>query len=261
VDWPTLLFQIINFLILVWLLKRFLYGRIIRAMDERQARIAAQLEEAEKKKAEAEKLADELRKKNEELDATREQLLAEMRQQVEAERKSLLAKTREEVERTRHQWLDSLQREKDSLLADIRQRVLHETCAITRRALADMASAQLERQLAEAFATRLETLPDDQLQALRPGGDGKLVLRSAFDLPDDLRGRLADLVRRRFGEGVNLQFETSPQPICGLELTSGSQKLAWSLDSYLDDLEEKLRQALESLPASEKTEPEPEGEK
>ncbi len=68
-------------------------------------------------------------------------------------------------------------------------------------------------------------------------------------------------MRRRFGEGVNLQFETSPQPICGLELTSGSQKLAWSLDSYLDDLEEKLRQALESLPASEKTEPEPEGEK
>lgn len=259
-DWPTLVFQVINFLILVWLLKHFLYGRIIRAMDERQARIAAQLEEAQQKKAEAEKLAEELREKNEKLDATREQLLAEMRQQVEAERKGLLAKARDEVERTRRGWLEGLQREKDALITDIRQRVLQETCTVARCALADMANAQLERQLAEAFAVRLEELPDEQLHSLRPEADGKLVLRSAFELPDDLKSRLADLVRKRFGEGVNVAFETSPQPICGLELASGSQKLAWSLDSYLDDLEGELREAIESLPAAQKPSAEPEGE-
>ena len=249
-DWPTVVFQVINFLILVWLLKRFLYGRIIRAMDERQAKIAAQLKEAEEKKKQADQLAEELRKKNEEFDANRERLLAEAKQQVEEERKALLSKAREEVENTRRQWLEGVQREKDALLADLRQRLLHHTCDIARRALADMANAQLERHLADAFAAKLEHLPADQLQAVKPEGDGLLVVRSAFELPDDQKTRLADIVRKRLGQDINIQFETSPQPICGIELTSGSQKLAWSLDSYLDDLEEKLREAIESLPAA-----------
>ena len=54
IDWFTVLAQIINFLVLVYLLKRFLYGRIIRAMDERERKIALRLEEAQGRKEEAE---------------------------------------------------------------------------------------------------------------------------------------------------------------------------------------------------------------
>ncbi len=54
-DWFTVVAQIINFLILVALLKRFLYGPIIRAMDRREAEIASRMDAASDKTADAEK--------------------------------------------------------------------------------------------------------------------------------------------------------------------------------------------------------------
>ena len=49
IDWLTVVAQIVNFLVLVYLLKRFLYGPILQAMDDRQAGIAARLQEADAK--------------------------------------------------------------------------------------------------------------------------------------------------------------------------------------------------------------------
>jgi len=48
IDWFVFFAQIVNFLLLVWLLKKFLYGRIINAIDTREAKIKATFEEAEK---------------------------------------------------------------------------------------------------------------------------------------------------------------------------------------------------------------------
>ena len=55
INWFTVVAQAINFLILVWLLKRFLYKPILQAIDEREKRIATQLADAEDKKAECAK--------------------------------------------------------------------------------------------------------------------------------------------------------------------------------------------------------------
>ena len=75
IDWFTVVAQAINFLILVWLLKRFLYRPILHAIDERKKGIANQLAEAEAKKAEAQKERDDFQHKNEEFDQERAALL------------------------------------------------------------------------------------------------------------------------------------------------------------------------------------------
>jgi F-type H+-transporting ATPase subunit b len=59
IDWFTVGAQALNFIILVWLLKRFLYKPILDAIDAREKRIAAELADADKKKAEAQKERDE----------------------------------------------------------------------------------------------------------------------------------------------------------------------------------------------------------
>ena len=71
IDWFTVVAQAINFLILVWLLKRFLYKPILHAIDEREKGIAAQLAQAEAKKAEAQKERDDFQHKNEAFDQER----------------------------------------------------------------------------------------------------------------------------------------------------------------------------------------------
>ena len=64
IDWFTVGAQIVNFLILVWLLKHFLYKPILNAIDAREKRIAAELADADTKKADAEKERTDFEDKN-----------------------------------------------------------------------------------------------------------------------------------------------------------------------------------------------------
>ena len=97
INWFTVLAQIVNFLILVVLLKFFLYDRIIKAMDEREAKIRARLNEAKAKAKEAEQEADAFRSRNKELENKREAMLAQAKEEAEAHRKALTEQARHDV--------------------------------------------------------------------------------------------------------------------------------------------------------------------
>src|SRR5664279_4141162 len=90
IDWFTVGAQALNFLILVWLMKRFLYRPILHAIDEREKQIATKLSEADKKKNDAEKESEELKKKNKEFDDQRAALLSRATAEVKVERERLL---------------------------------------------------------------------------------------------------------------------------------------------------------------------------
>ena len=94
IDWFTVGAQALNFLILVWLLKRFLYKPILNAIDAREKRIAAELADADAKKAEAQKERDEFQHKNEEFDQQRAALLSKATDEAKAERQRLLDEAR-----------------------------------------------------------------------------------------------------------------------------------------------------------------------
>src|SRR3984957_5307485 len=97
INWFTVVAQAFNFLILVWLLKRFLYKPILHAIDEREKGIAAQLADAEAKKAEAQKDRDELHRKSEAIDEERAVLLKTATDDAQAERQRLLAAARQDA--------------------------------------------------------------------------------------------------------------------------------------------------------------------
>ena len=94
IDWFTVGAQALNFLILVWLIKRYLYKPILDAIDAREKLIAARLADAEAKKTEAKKESDEFQHKNEEFDAQRAALLNKATGEANAERKRLLEEAR-----------------------------------------------------------------------------------------------------------------------------------------------------------------------
>jgi hypothetical protein len=85
IDWFTVGAQVVNFLILVWLLKRFLYKPILHAIDERERRIAKELADADTRKTEAEKERDKFQKRNDEFDEQREELLSKAKGEARAE--------------------------------------------------------------------------------------------------------------------------------------------------------------------------------
>ena len=247
IDWFTVLAQIINFLVLVYLLKRFLYGRIIRAMDERERKIALRLEEAQGRKEEAEQEKALFKEKNKALEDSRQAMVAEMKEEVDARRKALMQEVRSQVDTVRADWHTAIAREKESFLHDLRQRAGKHTCEIARRALKDLSNMDLEHHIIRVFAGRVRHVEGDELQAFKEAlskSGGKIRIRSAFEVPDELVQEIMAALKVHVSEPV-LHFEISPDVLCGIELALHGRKIAWSLEDYLDTHEGRLLTGLE----------------
>ena len=161
IDWFTVGAQTLNFLILVWLMKRFLYKPILHAIDEREKRIAAELADADAKKAEAQQERDEFQHKNEEFDQQRAALLSQATDEVQTERQRLLDAARQAADTLRAKRQDALQREQQSLNDEITRRTQHEVFALTRKTLQDLAGVSLEERMCDVFTQHLRSLNDE----------------------------------------------------------------------------------------------------
>lgn len=248
IDWFTVVAEIVNFLILIGLLKYFLYDRIINIADQREAKISARFEEAEEKSKKAEKEAESYRAKQEELEERQEQLIMGAKQEAEARRKELLDQARQEVDESRREWQRTLQQEQETFLQELRQRAGHQTVALTRRALADLADAEMEQQMIERFIEQLNRLTEEQRQEITgiiKDGDQNLVITTAFELPQPKRQTLLEAMQQQFGNETEGEFKTSSDLICGIKLKANGHEVAWSLDHYLSGVEEDFARVLE----------------
>jgi F-type H+-transporting ATPase subunit b len=252
IDWITVAAQIVNFLILVALLKRFLYAPILGAMDRREAAIAARLEEARQKLVGAEEQARTYRERSAELDRRRDELLDAARAEAEALRRSLEDEVRQDVEQRRRKWLDALRSERESVRADVRRLAARQFDLLARRALADLADRSLEAQMAEVFVARLQQLDEDTRRALAESvgaAPGRLVIDSTLELSAAARKRITQACHEIVGDGVEIDYRTTSSLTCGIALEAGGYRVAWSLDGYLDGLEERWAEALEERTA------------
>ena len=188
IDWFTVVAQAINFLILVWLLKRFLYKPILRAIDEREKRIATQLAQAEAKKAEAKKERDDFQHKNEAFDQDRAALLKKTADEANVERQRLLDEVRKDADSLRAKRQEALRNEQRALGQDIIRWTQKEVFAITRKTLADLATTSLEERMSEVFVQRLRALTGaakEQMALALKTSTQPARVRSAFDLPPE----------------------------------------------------------------------------
>src|SRR5580704_1141785 len=129
IDWFTVGAQALNFLILVWLLKRFLYKPILNAVDAREKRIAAELADADAKKSEAQKERDAFQHKNEELDQQRAALLSKAADEAKVERGRLLDDARKAADALAAKRQEALRSDADNLNQAIRHRTQKEVFA------------------------------------------------------------------------------------------------------------------------------------
>jgi F-type H+-transporting ATPase subunit b len=247
IDWFTVAAQALNFLILVWLLKRFLYKPILRAMDAREQRIAAQLREAEAQKAEARKEGEELRAAREEFERTKQARFKEVTDEVNTLRQQSTEKARVEVENLRAKWREAVRSDEKTLLRDLADRVQRETFAIAGKILDDLAGKKIEQQVVDVFLHRLHSLGDSekkQMATLIGGSRSPVLVRSAFDLPVPARAEIEKTVRAEFATDNRVEFENAAELIGGIELIGNGHKISWSVGDYLSSLEESVRDAI-----------------
>jgi F-type H+-transporting ATPase subunit b len=247
IDWFTIGAQVLNFLILVWLMKRFLYKPILHAIENREKRIATELANADKKRAEAHKESDEFKHKNEEFDQQRAALLSKATDEAEVERQRLLDEARKAAAALSSKQQETLRNDEHNLHQAISRQTQQEVFAIARKALTDLATTSLEERLGEVFTRRLREM-DGKVkaglaEALKTASDPAIV-RSAFDLPAEQRAAIQNALNETFSAEINVRFETAPDLISGIELTTNGQKVAWSIADYLESLEKGVDELL-----------------
>jgi F-type H+-transporting ATPase subunit b len=262
IDWFTVGAQALNFLILVWLMKRYLYKPIRHAIDEREKRIATKLADADAKKAEAQKERDEFQHNNEEFDRQRAALLSKATGEAQAERQRLLDEARKAAAALSSKRQETLRNEEHNLHQAIRRRTQQEVFAIARKALMDLATTSLEERLGEVFTRRLREMDCKAKEGLGTAlntATDPAVVRSTFDLPAEQRAAIQNALNETFSAEIQVRFETAPDLISGIELTTNGQKVAWSIADYLATLEKGVDEVLKEKDKREaKAEPKPE---
>ncbi|CAM5183632.1 ATP synthase subunit b [Castellaniella denitrificans] len=254
IDGFTVAAQVVNFLILIGLLKRFLYRPILDAIDARERHITEELANADSRQAEADRERDVYQRKNSDLEEALKGIMDDTRAQAKTLRQQLLEEARRDADAMRAQQRQNLQNEVRELQAHISLRTRQEVLSITSQALRDLAGADLQERMLATLQQRLLALPTEQRQRLATllDDESPLTLRSTHELLPVQREALLGTLRELLGRVPEVRFERDESNLCGIELSGNGLTLGWSLAEYLDSLGKDLEALLgdEAAPPS-----------
>lgn len=239
ISWFTVIVEVVNFLILIWLLQRVLYKPIVKAMTAREQNIANRLEAADDKNRRAEAEADRYRAMRQALEDQREQYLAQARVDADTRRDKLLQRTYAELEDMRHNWQLAIEQEKASFLVEIERHIGESAVRIARRVLADIADKPLEAQTVDVFLNRLQTQAD-HTELARALAYDPVRIETAFDLTDKQQQTIESTLAYLIGYTPELVYETQSIMIAGIRLSTDAYEIAWTLTDHVSDLEEQF---------------------
>jgi len=237
IDWFTFAAQIINFLILLALLKRFLYGPILKAIDDRETEIAFRFEQVEEQQKAVDFARDDFEARTQELVHAKQQLLAEAAEECERWKSERLAEARVETEESRAGWFEAIDRErgqlKDNLLSQYRQHSLQ----LAEGILSCLADRDAQDFFVDAFVRRLlETESDVSVD--QPAGEPVelATVRSAFELSPSQQGILSEALVQIGHPSDGIQYRVDESLICGVEIRTRDHEVSWNVCESLDYL-------------------------
>jgi len=243
IDWWTLALQAVNFLVLVWLLQRFLFRPVRRMIETRKTKLEEQLHAAEGKLAEAEAEKTRYTELIAAFDARKEADLKDFQTQLDSERDAAMAKSRneaealisaakEEIMEDRRKAIDANRTDLFGLAKDIASKILED-----RATDADLAS-----DLASAMR-KLDALPDNQRQRLLKtlSGDAPGVAAVTLKALDkNGQNEITKVLKKHFGSNIHVSFEVDPGLLGGMKINLPQAQLDASWATYLDAAIERL---------------------
>ncbi len=188
--------------------------------------------------------------------------------EANAERQRLIDEAKKDADTLRAKRRDALQSEQRNLNVEITRWTQKEVFAIMRKTLADLATTSLEERMGDVLVRHVRALngaAKEQLATAFKTSNHTVSVHSAFDMPPAQRSAIESAVKETFAPDAHVQFETAPELVSGIEVSTNGQKIAWSIADYLSTLEKSARELLhqdakpESKPDA-KSKPDPKAE-
>jgi F-type H+-transporting ATPase subunit b len=233
-DWTTFILEVLNFLVLVWLLKRFFYRPVLAVIEARRAETAKTIADAEAVRSEAQALKGEYQEHLAKIDKEGAAAKARLDEDIAAERARRLAALGTEIteERKRREALEA--RERSEAVSVQERQALATAARFATRLLDRLAGPELEARLADLALTELDEQGPEKLDALRSalretGMDIRVV--SAYALDDAHRAAYTRALARLAGRELAPDFVVDPALKAGVCIMAGS----WVLMANLRD--------------------------
>jgi F-type H+-transporting ATPase subunit b len=233
-DWTTFALEALNFLVLVWLLKRFFYRPVLAMIEARRAATAKTIADAEAVRREAEALKSEYQTHLAEVDKERATAKARLDEDIAAELARRLVALEAEIgeERTRREARDA--RERSELELAMERQAMAIAARFATRLLERLAGPELEAKLTDLALSELDAQASDKLEALRtalrePGVSINVV--SAYPLDEARRAAFTRTLGRLAGRALAPKFAEDTALKAGVCIMAGS----WVLMANLRD--------------------------
>lgn len=246
IDWFTLVAQIVNFALLLVLLRVFLFRPIQRVMREREERIARAYAEAHEARTEAEARARDLEGERERFEAERRERQAALEREVDRERDERLAAVSDEADEARAAWRAEFEHEREALGERVRTKAADVLRDALERGWRELADEDLEAHALKVFARRLADLDAGDRAALAEGvRTGPVRFATAFETSEEQRAAVRTATRDAVavadggadGPLDAATFVRDPELLAGVRLRAGDRRVGWTLRAHLDDLE------------------------
>lgn len=243
-DFTIILAQIANFLLLVWLLKRFLYEPIRRVIAERELRVQEAQNEAERQIQEAKARERSFREAEAKLKAERQRLLDEAVEEANRAREEMLEDARQAYETARQEMHARLQTEKRQLGRQLAEGLVTEACAAAEKILLDLTDANIADAVIDALEKAIETGHDDvqkEADVATSAVADRLQIRTSFEPTDEQQQRLTTVASKWLGGSgpENVEFVHDPRLILGVELIGNGCRAGWSAGERLEGIQER----------------------
>ncbi len=233
-NWTTFVLEIVNFLILVWILKRFLYKPILEAVARRKAAIDKTLSDAKARQDDAKTLELQYQNRLADWESEKEKLRTGLREEIAAQRTKMMASLQESLVQ---------EREKARTLEERRMKELEKRTAeegavtgaqFTARLLGRLASAEVEARIVDLVLEDVSLLPAEQVQAMKTAvhdGEHPVKVTSAFPLPATQRDAIAQKLQAVIQDKLAIEFKEDSHLVAGLRISIGP----WVLNANLED--------------------------
>ena len=238
-SWTTFAFQVINFLILVWILKRFLYRPVLNVIQRRQAAVADTLSDAQSMREQAQAQQAQYDQRLQAWETEREAARERLRQEIEEERSRLTQALTDHLEQTREKARVLAERDARETQRRLEESAVRLAGEFASRLLSRVAGPEVEARLVALVLEDLAQLPSGEVAALCQGvgdGDGVIDVASAYVLSQRQRDAIEGALGRLLGEGAACQwrYRCDEALLAGVRITIGP----WVLCA---DLQDELR--------------------
>ena len=241
-DWWTLALQTVNFLVLVWLLHRFLYKPVLGIIDARRAEIDAKFAEARGTQSEAQTELTRLKAERADIAAERAAALESAAKEAEAASVARHAKAEAEATALLARTRKSLASERELAESEVRQRVFDLAVAMAQQLLNEFpAELRAEAWLARVDEYLAALSPADRDDIRRQMSNGEtLRVASAAPLSDTAIAKWRKRLEERLGKDAAIAFDTEPALIAGVELHLPHAILRFSWRSVIETMQSEI---------------------